>query len=107
MITKLPPVKVQGILWQICSGDDKRTRLVINAHKARLAEEARRPPETFDYHSKACWYTLNKEFRNLSGSKQYNAVGSVTDTTDESVAAIMEKAEPDTRWKRVGTAAQN
>jgi hypothetical protein len=99
MITKLPLLTAQTILWQICSEDPTRAEHVITAHKARLAEEANRPPATFDRYSNACWYTLNKEFIRLSSSALLNAMSRVEEMLDENTAAIMEEAGPDTRWE--------
>jgi hypothetical protein len=72
---------------------------VQSAHNARLAEEAARPPVNFDHYSRDCWYTMNKKYKRLSCSKQFEMMGDICQVLDESREAIVAAAGPDVRWE--------
>ena len=97
-ICKLSPQTTQKVLYEICLQNPSASAFVESADTARLAEEANKPPVNFDSYSKSCWHTLNTEYKRLSGSKQYEAMGDIYSVLSDSREAIMKKAGPDTKW---------
>lgn len=97
-ICKLPPQTTQKVLYEICLQNPTASAFVQSADTARLAEESNKPPVNFDSYSKSCWHTLNTEYKRLSGSKQYQAMGNIYSVLSDSREAIMKKAGPDTKW---------
>ncbi|KAI9051985.1 hypothetical protein LZ554_004239 [Drepanopeziza brunnea f. sp. 'monogermtubi'] len=98
-ILSLPHPTSQSLLYQICNANPNLAALVQSAHDARLAEEAARPPVNFDHYSRDCWYTMNKKYKRLSCSKQFEMMGDVCQVLDESREAIVAAAGPDVRWE--------
>lgn len=99
MITNLPSDQTQSLLWQACTQSSSIADLVRSAHAERLAEEASRPPVNFDRYSQECWYTLNKKFKKLSGSHQFEMMGDICETLSDNREAVMDLAGPETRWE--------
>ncbi|TVY46245.1 hypothetical protein LOCC1_G004051 [Lachnellula occidentalis] len=97
-ICKLPPQTTQKVLYEICMQNPTASAFVQSADTLRLAEESNKPPVNFDSYSKSCWHTLNTEYKRLSGSKQYEAMGDIYAVLSDSREAIMKKAGPDTKW---------
>jgi len=97
-ICKLPPQTTQKVLYEICMQNPTASAFVQSAETARLTEESNEPPVIFDSYSKSCWHTLNTDYKRLSGSKQYEAMGEIYSRLSNSREAIMKKAGPDTEW---------
>ncbi|EKD21796.1 uncharacterized protein L3040_005304 [Drepanopeziza brunnea f. sp. 'multigermtubi'] len=98
-ILSLPHPTTQSLLYQICHANPNLAAFVQSAHNARLAEEAARPPVNFDHYSRDCWYTMNKKYKRLSCSKQFEMMGDICQVLDESREAIVAAAGPDVRWE--------
>ncbi|TVY36766.1 hypothetical protein LSUB1_G004128 [Lachnellula subtilissima] len=97
-ICKLSPQTTQNVLYEICMQNPAASAFVQSADTARLAEESNKPSVNFDSYSKSCWHTLNTDYKRLSGSKQYEAMGDIYSVLSNSREAIMKKAGPDTKW---------
>jgi hypothetical protein len=99
MVTGLSPTTTQTILFQICHDAPSLSKFVHEAHQTRLAAERAKPAVNFDSYSRECWNTLNKKYKRMSGSKQYEMVGDICDELESAREAILEKAGPNTKWE--------
>lgn len=98
-ILSLPHTTIQSLLYQICSANPSLSSFVTSAHNARVAEEAARPPVSFDHYSRDCWYTMNKKYKRLSCGQQFEMMGDICQVLDESRDAIVEAAGAGVRWE--------
>lgn len=99
MITGLQPLEISTILYNICSENPSLTDAVRSAHAARLAEERKRPPAKFESISKDCWHTLNTKYKHMHPSKQFDVMGDIDDVLNRSIASVLKKSGPETRWE--------
>lgn len=100
MIVKLPQDTTNAILYNACQNDAVASATVQAANRERLASIAATPPVNFDHYSSSCWYTLNKKYARLSGSKQYDAVADIESELSDARDAILQAANvPDARWE--------
>jgi hypothetical protein len=99
MITSLPNDQIQSLLYQACTQSESIADLVRCAHAERLADEAACPAENFDRYSEECFHTLNKKFKKLSKSKQFEMMGEICETLSDNREAVMELAGPEKKWE--------
>lgn len=57
------------------------------------------PPVEFDQYSKNCWYTLNKKYARMKGSKQFMLIWEISAELSGGREAIMNEAAPDMRFE--------
>lgn len=83
------PNQLIEVLAKLSEGNPSITSWArTNYHRQVLKEQAR--VLDFDHHSKTIWWSINKEYTRLLGSRQYEKVGEVFESVEDSIASIQQ-----------------